>query len=439
MPLTPRSFVLAATYAAAGLMLAAPFAEAQDLHPSRRLSPVGLARATLADDGTYVSVGYGRPYERRRDLIFGSEEAGALVPYGERWRMGANEATEITLTGDLTVGGEPLAAGTYSLTAVPGPEVWRLHFNSLLGLSGTARRNPESRQLEQVDLGPTDVLVITAPVRTLAQKVDPFSIVFKDAEGGVDMCLKWITTEVCVPLRPVEWSIQDALVSERHEATPSAEEILSRSIAHHDPDGSFLSQAWCLSFRETRPQASDRRSEILVDVPGERFQMKRQAEHNVAGTIDGELCEMTLDGRRDLSEAERQEHNISCQRLRLMQSYYVYLWGLPMKLRDPGTHLGEVETTDFMGQPVYGLRVTYDLEVGEDIWYFYFDRQSAALVGYRFYHDEAKNDGEYIVLTGEHEAHGMRLPASRAWYTHQGDRHLGTDILEAVKGCDQIH
>lgn len=220
-------------------------------------------------------------------------------------------------------------------------------------------------------------------------------------------------------------------------ATPSAEEILARSIAHHDPAGRFLSSAWCLSFRETRPQASDRHSEILVDVPGERFRMKRKAEHEVAGTLDGERCEMTLDGRSDLTEAEREEHRISCERLRLMRNYYVYLWGLPMKLRDPGTRLGKVEETELLDRPVYGLRVTYDVEVGEDTWYFYFDRESAALVGYRFYHDEAKNDGEYILLQGEHEAHGMRLPESRAWYTHQEDRHLGTDILQAVKSCDQ--
>ena len=199
----PRNTALALATLAAGLLAAAPFAAAQDLHSSRRPSPMGLARTTLAD-GTYVSVVYSRPYERGRDTIFGSEEDGALVPYGQRWRTGANEATEITLTGDLTVGGEALAAGTYSLTSVPGPESWTLHFNSVLGLNGTARRNPESGRFEQVDLGPTDVLVVTVPVRTLEEKVDQFTIAFADAEGGADMCLRWITTEVCVPLSAVE-------------------------------------------------------------------------------------------------------------------------------------------------------------------------------------------------------------------------------------------
>ena len=202
---------LATALTAAGLMLAAPFAAAQDLHPSRRPSPMGLARTTLADDGTYVSVVYSRPYERGRDNIFGSEESGALVPYGERWRTGANEATEITLTGDLTVGGEPLLAGTYSLTSVPGPENWTIHFNSTLGLNGTASCNPESGRFEQVDLGPTDVLVVTTPVGTLEEKVEQLTINFRDAGGGADMCLRWITTEVCVELREVEWSLADEL------------------------------------------------------------------------------------------------------------------------------------------------------------------------------------------------------------------------------------
>lgn len=216
---------------------------------------------------------------------------------------------------------------------------------------------------------------------------------------------------------------------------PTIEELLDRSIAHHDPDGRFLTEAWCLTFRETRPDASDRRTDIMIEVPGERFQMTRKAEHEVAGMLSRERCEMTLDGRSEVTETERQEHRLGCDQLRFMRNYYVYLWGLPMKLRDPGTHLGDVEPGTFQGDAVYSVRATYDPEVGGDTWYFYFDRSSAALVGYRFFHDETKNDGEYIVLTKEHEDHGIRLPKSRAWYTHQDDQHLGTDILQTLESC----
>jgi len=189
-----RRFTLTAVIA----LLAVPAAP-QDLHPSRRPSPMGMARITV--DDTYVRVVYSRPYKRGRDNIFGTAESEALVPFGEVWRTGANEATEITLTGDVEIAGQPLAAGTYSVFTVPGPESWTVHFNSALGLNGNARRNPETDRFEQIDLAPTDVLVTTAAVGTLDEEVDQFTIAFAEAEGGADICLRWISTEVCVPLR----------------------------------------------------------------------------------------------------------------------------------------------------------------------------------------------------------------------------------------------
>ncbi len=218
-------------------------------------------------------------------------------------------------------------------------------------------------------------------------------------------------------------------------AQPTAEELLDRSIAYHDPAGRLLGGAHRLRFLETRPEGTDRHSEVLIDIPTERFEMVRKGEHRIAGVMAPGRCEMTLDGRSELSDKEREKHRLSCDRLRLMRNYYLYLWALPMKLHDPGTQLGAVTATNFVEQQVWGLRVTYEEAVGKDIWYFYFDRQSAALVGYRFYHDESKNDGEYIVLEGEVEAAGLRLPKSRSWYTHHDDRLLGTDtLLEIVAG-----
>ena len=129
------TFRIAATSAFALALFLAPALDAQDLHPSRRPSPMGMARITL--DDTYVKVVYSRPYKRGRENIFGTEESGALVPYGQIWRTGANEATELTTTGDLRIAGQALAAGTYSIFTVPGPEEWSVHFNSALGLSDT--------------------------------------------------------------------------------------------------------------------------------------------------------------------------------------------------------------------------------------------------------------------------------------------------------------
>ena len=70
---------------------------------------------------------------------------------------------------------------------------------------------------------------------------------------------------------------------------------------------------------------------------------------------------------------------------------------------------------------MYELRVTYDEKVGRDTWYFYLDRETCALVGHRFYHDESKGDGEYAVLSEEVRGEGLTLPRIRKWYRNQGD------------------
>jgi hypothetical protein len=158
---------------------------------------MGMSRITV--DDTYMRVVYSRPYKRGRDNIFGTEESEALVPYGKIWRTGANEATELTVTGDVMVGDEHLAAGTYSIFTVPGPETWTVHFNSALGLSGTGIF--AEGQFTPVDLPSTDVLVVSAEAGSLEEEVDQLTFVWKEAEGGADMCLQWITKEVCVPFR----------------------------------------------------------------------------------------------------------------------------------------------------------------------------------------------------------------------------------------------
>ncbi len=192
-----RRVVFAALVAA----LAAPmWITAQDLHPSRRPSPMGMARISLGD--TYVRVVYNRPYKRDRNNIFGTKESGALVPFGERWRTGANEATEITVTRDVLVAGQKLPAGTYSVSTTPGPDTWKVHFNSKLGLDGLGIF--ANNTFTPVDLAPTDVLVVSRPATQLPadKEVDQLTFEFEKTGGGADLVLRWIRTEVRVPIAP---------------------------------------------------------------------------------------------------------------------------------------------------------------------------------------------------------------------------------------------
>lgn len=179
----------------------APFAAAQDLHPSRRPSPMGMARINLGD--AYLRVIYSRPYERDRDPIFGTKEQEALVPYGEVWRTGANEATEITVTRDVLVGAEKqrLAAGTYSLFSVPGAESWKVMVVDKLGLSGAGYFTP-GEGFTPLDVTAHAVVTVTATPTAIAEadKVDQFTISFdKTGDASADLTLRWILTEVKVP------------------------------------------------------------------------------------------------------------------------------------------------------------------------------------------------------------------------------------------------
>jgi hypothetical protein len=193
-----RLFALAAVVAAIVALLPAVTA-AQDLHPSRRPSPMGMARVTLG--GTYVRVVYSRPYLRGRENIFGTEESGALVPFGQVWRTGANEATEITVTGDVLVAGERLPAGTYSVFTTPGADRWKIHFNSALGLSGTVRFVPGAEEPAEGYTPDNDVLTVAAtPATTEGDPVDQLTISFDRNDAGADMVLRWQNTEVRVPI-----------------------------------------------------------------------------------------------------------------------------------------------------------------------------------------------------------------------------------------------
>ena len=217
---------------------------------------------------------------------------------------------------------------------------------------------------------------------------------------------------------------------------PTARQILEKSIAYHDPNNSWNSDELTLDLLELRPKGKDRYSSIIVDnAKGETTINRLKGKDEISRKIQGERClSITVNGLATKDTSLIQKYHLHCNYSKMLRNYYTYLWGLPMKLKDPDTIIHkEVQDTTFLEQPVYGIKVTYDAEVGGDIWYFYFDKKNYALSGYRFYHQEADNDGEYISLQGIVEKQGLRLPQIRKWYTHKADKYLGADILMSIK------
>lgn len=194
-----RAGALPALLALTAVVLSAESAAAQDLHDSRRPSPVGIAKTFVGD--AYVKVTYGRPYVRDRDVFGDPADGGTyLVPFGELWRTGANEATEITVTRPVLIAGKRLEAGTYSIFTVPGASNWTVRFNTGLGMDGTGRLDAETGQFTRSYDEGDDLLVVEVPSGSLPADVDQFTIAFETAEGGVHMVLSWERTEVRIPI-----------------------------------------------------------------------------------------------------------------------------------------------------------------------------------------------------------------------------------------------
>jgi hypothetical protein len=196
-----RVGLLLATLAMTAVVLSAESAAAQDLHDSRRPSPVGIAKTFVGE--AYIKVTYGRPYMRGREVFGAPADGGTyLVPFGELWRTGANEATEITVTRPVLIAGKHLEAGTYSIFTVPGASNWTVRFNKGLGMDGTGRIDAETGEFTPSYEEGDDVLVIEAPTGSLAEDRDQFTITFESTEGGAEMVLSWELTEVRIPIRP---------------------------------------------------------------------------------------------------------------------------------------------------------------------------------------------------------------------------------------------
>ena len=79
--------------------------------------PSPMYVATMKYEDAYIKVTYCRPHKKDREIF------GGLVPFGKVWRTGANEATEITLTRDINIGGKILKAGSYTIFTIPESEI----------------------------------------------------------------------------------------------------------------------------------------------------------------------------------------------------------------------------------------------------------------------------------------------------------------------------
>ena len=125
---------------------------------------------------------YSRPHLQGRQLFHD------LLKYGEAWRLGANESTELQLYRDVTIQNKKVKAGRYVLYCIPQQDKWTIILNSNIDSWGL---QPDSTK---------DIAHFDAPVKQTNNHIEYFTIIFEKTDSGADLLMAWDNLEARLPI-----------------------------------------------------------------------------------------------------------------------------------------------------------------------------------------------------------------------------------------------
>jgi len=134
-------------------------------------------------DGKTIEVNYSSPRMRGRKIF------GDLVPFGEEWRVGADEATAFVTTADLIVGGKNVPAGRYTLFALPARAKWMLIISKKIGEWGIPYPGKQF-----------DFARIEMKISKLPAPLENFTISFDQTGESCGLKLDWEMTRAAVEI-----------------------------------------------------------------------------------------------------------------------------------------------------------------------------------------------------------------------------------------------
>ena len=148
---------------------------------SQRPSPPASTDCKFAD-GKTIKTDYSSPRMKGRKIF------GGLVPYGQVWRTGANEATTLVTDTDLTIGGKTVPAGSYTIFTVPNANKWTFIVNKKTAEWGIPYKY-EADELLRTDM----------KVKKLKKPLENFTISFHpQGKTACVMQVEWETTSASV-------------------------------------------------------------------------------------------------------------------------------------------------------------------------------------------------------------------------------------------------
>lgn len=142
-----------------------------------------------------IKLTYSRPMKKDRHIF------GGLLPFGEEWRMGANEATTISFYNPVSIGKSTLQPGSYTMSAHLQKDAWTINFSTESGIWGSANRDKDKT-----------VASIKIPVEIIGNSREALAMTFQEIdEHNVNLAIEWDDHRVIVPIamNPVVFSDTD--------------------------------------------------------------------------------------------------------------------------------------------------------------------------------------------------------------------------------------
>ncbi len=161
--------------------VALTFANAQQL-TTPQPSPTQVVKQNFGVG--FIELNYSRPAKKDRKIM------GDLVPFGKVWRTGANAATTLTFSEDVTIGGKEIKAGKYGMLTIPDAKKWTIIISKDVNVSQPADYKPEN-----------DVVRVEADVVATPFTVENFTIAFANITGSsCNVELMWENTYLQFPV-----------------------------------------------------------------------------------------------------------------------------------------------------------------------------------------------------------------------------------------------
>lgn len=225
------------------------------------------------------------------------------------------------------------------------------------------------------------------------------------------------------------------VISKTNSQQLTGDQLLDKAIAYHDPEGNWKNFIGSLEIQTKVPQTENRTSYVDINLLEKSFELisKRGDIINEYRIFKDSVTVAKLD--LSVPDSTFIMTAKDFERAVFMRDYYTYLYGLPMKLKDPGTIVSyEVQNKNLNNKDYLVLQVNYKPGVGNDVWFFYFDPLTYRMEAYQFYKEKENRQpdystGEFILLSGDYKINGILMPKVRKWYKNSDKKYLATDTI----------